>query len=704
MMKKIITQLLMGILLQLSFAAEAQNGLFISEVADPGDEYTGRFVELFNAGSESVDFENTVFYLSRQSNGGTTWGEVRLTGSVAAGSTYVIGGSAFESLYGFAPDLVSGILTGNGNDPYSLYEGGGYETGMIHDIYGEKNTDGTGEPWEYTDSRAVRTPDVDNPRILWSALEWDITPANIADCDPGTHNGSVIVDPDPEPGDFALQILNDTAEAGQPISVALAVSELSTVDDIISYQFDISYDQTLLQYSYCSVLGTLADGGTLADNAGSPGMVSVSYMNTEAITGAGVILLLHFNTLGMGTAGLSISNAYLNNVPVTNLTGGEVLIAETAPPTAVITYDDTENRLADMLMITATFSEAMDISNPVLLSLNGAASLNNVAMTRLTDTTYAYLYSIPNSGGIVNVLLSNGTDLWGNELVSIPLAGETFAIIPLRPGDVNDDGEIQAYDAALTLQYSVGLDPLPEDDPLPWENWRDSTANVNGDGAITAYDAGLILQYSAGVISDFSGSKKKAAPHADVFIDVEDERIVFYSYGELLGMNLSVQDNHEMLGTPRILLEHSNGSSQGGIISSTNISDAVYKIGLCTSASPAEGSEIMEIPYSGSGALTFSLLINEEAKDVTLDLSTDINISENEKLTVYPVPAREYLRISGPTVVIVAKIYNARGQEMCRKYMDGKQGELNVSELPAGVYTIRLEMEGESQVRRFVKL
>ena len=138
MMKKNFTQLLLGAMLMTSVVAAAQEGLFISEIADPGDEYTGRFIELFNAGSESVDFTNIVFYLSRQSNGGATWGEVQLTGSVAAGATYVIGGSAFESFYGFAPDLVTGILTGNGDDPYSLYEGGGHATGMLHDIYGDE--------------------------------------------------------------------------------------------------------------------------------------------------------------------------------------------------------------------------------------------------------------------------------------------------------------------------------------------------------------------------------------------------------------------------------------------------------------------------------------------------------------------------------------------------------------------------------------
>ena len=45
-------------------------------------------------------------------------------------------------------------------------------------------------------------------------------------------------------------------------------------------------------------------------------------------------------------------------------------------------------------------------------------------------------------------------------MVSTPASGEIFSIIPISYGDVDDDGTILAYDAALTLQYSVGIDPL----------------------------------------------------------------------------------------------------------------------------------------------------------------------------------------------------------------------------------------------------
>ena len=58
-------------------------------------------------------------------------------------------------------------------------------------------------------------------------------------------------------------------------------------------------------------------------------------------------------------------------------------------------------------------------------------------------------------------------------------------------GDVDMDGEVDAVDAALVLQFKAGfISSLP----------NESSADVNDDGAITSVDAALILQRAAGLI------------------------------------------------------------------------------------------------------------------------------------------------------------------------------------------------------------
>jgi len=59
-------------------------------------------------------------------------------------------------------------------------------------------------------------------------------------------------------------------------------------------------------------------------------------------------------------------------------------------------------------------------------------------------------------------------------------------------GDVNDDGRVDAIDAALILQYTAGITGSLPNAP---------SGNVNSDASINAIDASLILQYSAGIIT-----------------------------------------------------------------------------------------------------------------------------------------------------------------------------------------------------------
>jgi hypothetical protein len=59
------------------------------------------------------------------------------------------------------------------------------------------------------------------------------------------------------------------------------------------------------------------------------------------------------------------------------------------------------------------------------------------------------------------------------------------------PGDANCDGSISALDAAVILQYTAHLIPIP-----PCLNG----AEENGDGVVNSLDAVLVLQFVAGLI------------------------------------------------------------------------------------------------------------------------------------------------------------------------------------------------------------
>ena len=164
--------------------------LIISEVLDPGDNYNARFVEIYNVGSTDIDLTSGQWYLSKQANGSaTSWADIQLTGTISSGEVIVIGysQSSFNTAYGFDPDYTSGNINGNGDDGYFLYKGGDHSSGTLVDAYGVINEDGTGTAWEYTDSRAYRKSTVTQANPTWTADEWVIESADVADATPGNY-------------------------------------------------------------------------------------------------------------------------------------------------------------------------------------------------------------------------------------------------------------------------------------------------------------------------------------------------------------------------------------------------------------------------------------------------------------------------------------------------------------------------------------
>jgi Divergent InlB B-repeat domain len=195
----IFTMPALTVTVTVTFQVHTGSALYITEVADPNGDYGGRFVELYNSSGASIDLAAGSWTLSLQRNGGSTWSEVALTGTVAAGSTYVVAGyTNFPDLYPSAPagtpDQTGSAAQGGGDDGYFLYSGGDRSTGVMEDAYGVLDVDGTGEPWEYQYSRAVRNTSSTAGNPTWSAGDWTITdPAVVADMTPGVYPDGPVV-------------------------------------------------------------------------------------------------------------------------------------------------------------------------------------------------------------------------------------------------------------------------------------------------------------------------------------------------------------------------------------------------------------------------------------------------------------------------------------------------------------------------------
>ncbi|WP_164975173.1 DUF5689 domain-containing protein [Lutibacter sp. HS1-25] len=145
--------------------------IMITEIADPKNNVSARFVELYNAGESSVSLNG--WKLNKYLNGSTSVSSnpVGLDGiHISAGGFAIIANTDFETVFNMAPNIVSTYISGNGDDVYELVD----NTGKTIDIFGIIGQDGNATNWEYLDGGAVRNTWINNPSNLFNNSEWII--------------------------------------------------------------------------------------------------------------------------------------------------------------------------------------------------------------------------------------------------------------------------------------------------------------------------------------------------------------------------------------------------------------------------------------------------------------------------------------------------------------------------------------------------
>jgi len=132
------------------------------------------------------------------------------------------------------------------------------------------------------------------------------------------------------------------------------------------------------------------------------------------------------------------------------------------------------------------------IDNALQNSWSGSSDWSNHSYD-LTSGEHTFIWEYDK-----DTYVSNGSDCAWIDDILIEGLPETAIVY----GDVDDNGEVEAYDASLVQRYFVEMDPGSAA-PLPWAYWRMLRADVDANGSIEAYDASLILQYYVGIIDHF---------------------------------------------------------------------------------------------------------------------------------------------------------------------------------------------------------
>ena len=488
-----------------------------------------------------------------------------------------------------------------------------------------------------------------------------------------------------------------TVNENENVEVSISTEALNTADNIIAFQTDFSYDTTRYTFVSNNLTGTLNPAGNVVVNSSKNGKLSISYMTQTALNGAGSLVKLKFKAnknLGQGI--FSLSDFLYNTTAVTSLKSDTVNTVDVTPPTAKITYSQNPVRKGDSLLITVKFNEKMAVTPIPQFNLSGQNTLANSNLTKVNDTTYTYWWVVEKGNGAVNVKLATGKDLAGNEIVATPKQNPSFTVLPTLFGDIDTNKSVQAYDAALALQYSVGLNPLPTMDALPWSNWRLVVANVDTVGNVTANDASLILQNSAKLIATFPANAKKRggdAPVATVTLTQEGNQLVFRSTGTLYAFNVYMKDHFNVLGQPEV-------KDKNAMIA-TNISSTTYNVGLASTTPFTENEPFLILPILTNDNLQGNMDIVANAQEKALAYGAALSTLElnKEMLIVYPNPTKDIVTIKnaqGNTL----RILNVEGKEVFHQKLTGNLVDVSLKTLGAkGIYLVHIQNANNEMIQ-----
>ena len=126
----------------------------------------------------------SLFGVSSVSNGNGTNGstvEYNFPADAVTAGTYIYLSQAsddtnFQAFFGFASTYQNNVLSVNGDDSIELYE-----NGQIIDTFGDVNTDGSGQAWEYLDGWAYRKSATGPEGTTFTPTNWTYSGANELD-------------------------------------------------------------------------------------------------------------------------------------------------------------------------------------------------------------------------------------------------------------------------------------------------------------------------------------------------------------------------------------------------------------------------------------------------------------------------------------------------------------------------------------------
>ncbi len=235
--------------------------VFITEIADPNNDATARYVELYNAGGTSVDL--STWALRRWTNNNTIpQADKSLSGTIAPNGFIVFAanstgfGTAFTTFSGTVIQLgTGGPVDGNGDDNTALIN----NLNVIVDIFGVPGEDGSNTCHEFEDGRVERIATVTTGNATWNESEWNVwADTTVSGCTSHTN------DPQDAPADFDPGEWIGEATSTNP---TIAFDATTSSETETNASFSVNIPVTVTNYSGTQIDVSVAVSGGTAEIA-----------------------------------------------------------------------------------------------------------------------------------------------------------------------------------------------------------------------------------------------------------------------------------------------------------------------------------------------------------------------------------------------------------------------------------------------------
>jgi len=276
------------------------------------------------------------------------------------------------------------------------------------------------------------------------------------------------------------------AAKGASIFVPLSVAKVAG-KNIIAASLAITYTPALATAAEVLLTNGVVSGWTVASNVTS-GKIAIAVAGSTPIPSDGELLRIRFDVSNTAVSGssspLNIQEVTLNdgNIPFA-VQNGDLQVRDNFEIRGAVRY----------------FFTNQGVRN-VTLQISGAGSN---ALNTAVDGTYSF----------------------------VNLQGGNYTLTPSKTGDIAT-GVVSPFDASMILRGAVGALTLTSDQKV--------AADVDGNNNVQAFDAALILQYVTGIItrfpvsSDWTFSPKKLE-YTPLSANLANQDFKAFVYGDVSG-------------------------------------------------------------------------------------------------------------------------------------------------------------------------